>query len=167
MLAAPGGRRIAVLVNELGRISIDTQLTSGRGADVLELAGGCVCCKVDIKTDRWDGIADIVNRSAPDQIVLETTGIAEPAAILDGLVRVKESVRERILPAGVICVVDAETGGAAIPKREEARAQAASADRVLLSKLDAASIDAVRETHAILDEVAPQAERASFPLDQA
>src|SRR5678816_1166680 len=114
MLAASHGRRIAVLVNELGRISIDTQLIVGRGGDVLELAGGCVCCKVDTKNDLWDGIGDIVARSAPDHVVLETTGIAEPAAILDGLVRVPEKVRDRIIPAGVVCVVDAETGGAAI-----------------------------------------------------
>jgi len=157
------GPKIAVLVNELGRISIDTQLIVGRGGDVLELAGGCVCCKVDIKNDLWDGIGDIVARSNPDSVVLETTGIAEPAAILEGLVRVRESVRERILPAGVICVVDAETGGEAITSREEARGQAQSADRVLLSKLDVAASDAVRRCHAILDEAAPAAERASFP----
>src|SRR5436309_8078055 len=108
MLAAPHGRKVAVLVNELGRISIDTQLIVGRGGDVLELAGGCVCCKLDIKNDLWDGIGDIVARSSPDSVVLETTGIAEPAAILDGLVRVPDAVRDRILPAGVICVVDAE-----------------------------------------------------------
>jgi G3E family GTPase len=167
MLAAHHGRRIAVLVNELGRIAIDTQLIVGRGGDVLELAGGCVCCKVDIKNDLWDGIADIVNRSAPDQIVLETTGIAEPAAILDGLVRVPDSVRERILPAGVVCVVDAEAGGAALDTREEAREQAASADRVLLSKLDRAAAEAVRACHARLDAIAPAAERAGFPDDDA
>jgi G3E family GTPase len=167
MLAAPHGRRIAVLVNELGRIAIDTQLIVGRGGDVLELAGGCVCCKVDIKNDLWDGIADIVNRSAPDQIVLETTGIAEPAAILEGLVRVPEAVRERILPAGVVCVVDAEAAGAALERREEAREQAASADRILLSKLDRATAGAVRECHARLDELAPAAERAGFPADDA
>jgi len=134
---------------------------------VLELAGGCVCCKVDIKNDLWDGIGDIVARSSPDSVVLETTGIAEPAAILDGLVRVPDAVRDRILPAGVICVVDAETGGAAIEQRDEARAQAASADRVLLAKLDVASGDAVRRTHAVLDEVAPGAERAAFPPGDA
>jgi G3E family GTPase len=167
MLAAQHGRRIAVLVNELGRIAIDTQLIVGRGGDVLELAGGCVCCKVDIKNDLWDGIADIVNRSAPDQIVLETTGIAEPAAILDGLVRVPDSVRDRILPAGVVCVVDAEAGGAAIAAREEAREQAAGADRILLSKLDRATAGAVRACHARLDELAPAAERAGFPGDDA
>ncbi len=167
MLAAPHGKRIAVLVNELGRISIDTQLIIGRGGDVLELAGGCVCCKVDIKNDLWDGIGDIVARSAPDHVVLETTGIAEPAAILDGLVRVPESVRDRIVPAGVICVVDAETGATAVRSRDEAREQAAAADRVMLAKLDVASADAVRNTHATLDEFAPHAERASFPGDEA
>jgi G3E family GTPase len=167
MLAASHGRRIAVLVNELGRISIDTQLIVGRGGDVLELAGGCVCCKVDIKNDLWDGIGDIVARSAPDHVVLETTGIAEPAAILDGLVRVPDAVRDRIMPAGVVCVVDAEAGGRAVREREEAREQAAAADRVMLAKLDVATPDAVRQVHATLDEIAPQAERASFPHDDA
>jgi G3E family GTPase len=182
MLAAAHGRRIAVLVNELGRISIDTQLIVGRGGDVLELAGGCVCCKVDTKNDLWDGIADIVARSAPDHVVLETTGIAEPVAILEGLVRVAPrvtdlaraarsaalaTVRERIVPAGVVCVVDAETGGSALGEREEAHAQAAAADRVLLAKLDVATPDAVRAVHARLDELAREAERASFPGDEA
>jgi G3E family GTPase len=167
MLAAPHGRKIAVLVNELGRISIDTQLIVGRGGDVLELAGGCVCCKVDLKNDLWDGIGDIISRSAPDHVVLETTGIAEPAAILDGLVQVRADVRERIAPAGVVCVVDAETGGAAIETREEAGGQAAAADRVLMTKLDRATADQVRATHARLDAIAREAERAAFPFDDA
>ncbi len=167
MLAASHGKRIAVLVNELGRISIDTQLIIGRGGDVLELAGGCVCCKVDLKNDLWDGIGDIIVRSKPDHVVLETTGIAEPAAILDGMFRVPDAVRDRILPAGVVCVVDAEAGGAALEKRDEARTQITCADRVLLTKLDVATPDAVRRCHAILDELAPMAERASFPDDDA
>src|SRR3954464_3662446 len=93
MLASSRRRRIAVLVNELGRISIDTQLIVGRGGDVLELAGGCVCCKVDLKSDLWDGIADIVARANPDHVVLETTGIAEPAAILENLHRVPDTMK--------------------------------------------------------------------------
>jgi G3E family GTPase len=180
MLAAPNGKRIAVLVNELGRISIDTQLIVGQGGDLLELAGGCVCCKVDIKNDLWAGIAEIVERARPDHVVLETTGIAEPAAILDSLVekpaleddaiaakraREQAEARERILPAGVVCVVDAESGAAALDTREEASAQAMAADRVLISKLDVASADAVRATHARLDAMAPEAERAAFPAD--
>jgi G3E family GTPase len=67
----------------------------------------------------------------------------------------------------VVCVVDAETGASALGDREEAREQAMAADRVLLAKLDVAGSDAVRATHARLDELAPHAERASFPLDEA
>jgi G3E family GTPase len=167
MLAATHRKKIAVLVNELGRIAIDTRLIVARGSDVLELAGGCVCCKVDVKNDLWDGIADIVTRSRPDAVVLETTGIAEPAAILDGLVKVRADVREAIAPAGVVCVVDAEAGGEALVHRDEAREQVAAADRVLLGKLDVAAADAVRRCHARLDEYAAMAERASFPAGDA
>ncbi len=165
MLGARHGKKIAVLVNELGRISIDTRLILSRGNDVLELAGGCVCCKVDAKSDLWDGIADVILRSAPEHLVLETTGIAEPAAILEGLSRVPEAVRARVTPAGIICVVDGEAGAAALRQREEAREQAMTADRILLSKLDLARAEDVAATHAQLDICAPLAERASFTSD--
>lgn len=164
MLAAQTDKKIAVLVNELGRISIDTQLIIGRGGDVLELAGGCVCCKVDTKNDLWDGIGDIIARSEPDHVVLETTGIAEPAAILEGLHRVPEASRERVLPAGVVCVVDTTN-----PKafdREEAQLQVQSADRIMLSKLDVATQDQQLATHALIKRYNAEAEIAAFPADQ-
>jgi len=177
MLASARGSKIAVLVNELGRISIDTKLIVGRGSDVLELAGGCVCCEVDLKNDLWDGVADIVARSNPDHVVLETTGIAEPASILEALVSHKllpgasaaatAVVRERIVGAGVICVVDAETGGEAIRRHDSAREQLVTADRILLAKLDVAPRDQVLACHALIDELAPDAERASFPSDDS
>jgi G3E family GTPase len=160
-------RKIAVLVNEVGRISIDTQLILRRGSDVLELAGGCICCSVDLKNDLWDGIADVIRRSAPDHVVLETTGIAEPAAILEGLSRLPPAMRARVAPAGVICVVDASHAAAALASRGEAREQVAAADRLLLSKLDLATAEQVAATHRCLDELGRGAERASFPRDDA
>jgi G3E family GTPase len=163
MLAAPHGRRIAVLVNELGRIAIDSKLIVSRGGDVLELAGGCVCCKMDVKSDLWDGIAEVVRRSRPDQVVLETTGIAEPAAILGGLDRVPAEVRDQILPAGVVCVVDGEAGAAQLERRDEAREQVIAADRVMLTKLDLAPAEAVAAAHARIVALNDHAERAAFP----
>ena len=171
MLAARHGRRIAVLVNELGRIAIDGRLILGRGGDVLELAGGCVCCKVDTKNDLWDGIADVIARSAPQHVVLETTGIAEPAAILDTLASGKLAAiaRGKVVPAGVVCVVDAETGPDVLQRREEAREQLTAADRVMISKLDLATADAAAATRAAVRAHAPaaEAELAAFPLDDA
>ncbi len=163
MLAAPQGRRIAVLVNELGRVDIDSRLILSQGGDVLELAGGCVCCKIDTKNDLWDGIVDVIERSKPDHVVLETTGIAEPAAILHGIERMPEAHKKKLRVAGVVCVVDADSGVANLERRDEARAQIETADRLLLSKLDIATPDAVGELHRRLDEINPEAERASFP----
>jgi G3E family GTPase len=162
MLAAPHGRKIAVLVNELGRIAIDTRLIVHRGGDVLELAGGCVCCKVDVKSDLWDGIAEVVDRSRPDHVVLETTGIAEPDAILKGLEQVP---RVDIAAAGVICVVDGEAGPAQFARYQEAAAQVAAADRILVRKLDRANASQAAKTRAQLAIRAPAAEIASFPND--
>jgi G3E family GTPase len=163
LLRQPLGRRIAVLVNELGRIAIDGRLINQTGGDVLELAGGCVCCKIDVKNDLWDGIADVVDRSAPDHVVLETTGIAEPPALLAGLRRLPEPLAQRIAPAGVVCVVDAETCAAVLAQRDEARVQVESADRLLLSKLDRARPEEVAAAHRLLAALGPAAERASFP----
>lgn len=157
------GRRVAVLVNELGRVAIDGRLIADAGGDVLELAGGCVCCKLDVKNDLWDGIADVVARSAPDHVVLETTGIAEPPALIEGLARLPPALAEQIVPAGVICVVDVETCPEVLARREEARIQVACADRLLLSKLDRARPGEVAEAHRILAGENPRAERASFP----
>jgi G3E family GTPase len=169
MLGARHGRRIAVLVNELGRIAIDGRLILGRGGDVLELAGGCVCCKIDTKNDLWDGIADVIARSRPEHVVLETTGIAEPAAILDTLASGKLAAvaRDKVAPAGVVCVVDAQAGVGVFDRRDEAREQAAAADRLLLSKLDVAAAADVTAVHARLRALAPGAERAAFPADDA
>ncbi|HWN71238.1 MAG TPA: GTP-binding protein [Haliangium sp.] len=163
MLAAPHGRRIAVLVNELGRIAIDGRLILSRGGDVLELAGGCVCCKIDVKNDLWDGIADVIRRSAPEHVVLETTGIAEPAAIIEGLERLPAGARDRIDLAGIVCVVDAEAGAARLDRRDEIRAQIEIADRLLLSKLDVTPAAGVEALHARLRQMNPDAELASFP----
>lgn len=163
LLGAAGGRRVAVLVNELGRIAIDSKLILSRGGDVLELAGGCVCCKVDTKNDLWDGIADVVKRSRPDHVVLETTGIAEPGAILDGFRYLPENQRDCVEPAGIVCVVEAEAGPRVLREREEARQQVLCADRLLLSKLDLATAEQAAAMHSSLDELNMEAERASFP----
>lgn len=167
LLSAPQGRRIAVLVNELGRIDIDSRLILSRGGDVLELAGGCVCCKVDTKNDLWDGIADVIRRSEPDHVVLETTGIAEPDAIIDGFERLPAVDRDRVQVAGIICIVDAEAGIDQIERHEEAHAQVIAADRLLLSKLDIASASVAQAIHRRLGQLRPDVEIASFPADEA
>ena len=160
MLEHPGGRRVAVLVNELGRIPIDGRLIDARGGDLLELAGGCVCCVVDVKNDLWDGVADVIARSSPDHVVLETTGIAEPPALIAGLER---RVAAPIELCGVVCAVDAEVAPAVLERHEEARVQVACADRVIMTKLDRCAPAARAGAHAAICALNAGADRASFP----
>lgn len=155
-------RRIAVIINELGRIDIDSRLIKARSGDVMELVGGCVCHEVRVQSELWEAIAEVVARSKPDIVLLETTGIAEPWSILDGL----EGLPAGTAPAtaaGVICVVDAEVGARQLERHEEARAQVEAADRILLSKLDLASPGEVVALHRALALRNSAAERASFP----
>jgi G3E family GTPase len=155
-------RRIGVIVNELGRIDIDTRLIKARAGDVMELVGGCVCHEVRVQSELWAAIDEVVRRSGAELVLLETTGIAEPWSILDGL----EALPPGEAPAhaaGVICVVDAEAGGAQLVRHEEARAQVEAADRILLTKLDLATAEQVVGLHRALALRNPGAERASFP----
>jgi G3E family GTPase len=163
VLGAQHARRIAVVVNELGRIDIDTKLIRSRAGDVMELVGGCVCHEVRVQSELWAAIAELVARSQPEVVVLETTGIAEPWAILDGL----DAMGARAAPvaaAGVICVVDAEAGARQLERHEEARAQAEAADRILLSKLDLATPGQLADVHRLLGQRNADAERAGFPV---
>ena len=154
--------RVGVIINELGRIDIDTRLIKSRAGDVMELAGGCVCHEVRVQSELWAAIDEVNRRSRPEVVVLETTGIAEPWSILSGLEDLGAGAPA--VAAGVVCVVDAEAGAGQLARHEEARAQVEAADRILLTKLDLAAGDAVVALHRELARRNPAAERASFPV---
>lgn len=163
-------RRVAVLVNELGRIDIDAGLIRARAGDVLELAGGCVCHQIGVQRELWSALTDVVARSRPDVVVLETTGIAEPEAILRGLADLAAAASSDDVPiraAGVVTVVDAEAGVRQLARHEEARDQVRAADRILISKMDLAAAPAIAELHRRLHQQNPNAERAAFPAGEA
>jgi G3E family GTPase len=162
VLGAQHHRRVAVIVNELGRIDIDGRLIRARAGDVVELAGGCVCHEVRTMEELWGAFDEVIPRARPERIVLETTGIAEPAAILEGLEERPPELRN-VIAAGVVTVVDAEAGLDQLERYPEARAQVQSADRLLLSKLDLAAADLLEALHGALGRLNPAAERASFP----
>jgi len=172
VLGSQHRRRVAVLVNELGRIDIDAGLIRGRAGDVLELSGGCVCHAIGVQRELWSALEDVVRRSRPDIAILETTGLAEPDAILRGLEALAANAPDGKGPvraSAVVTVVDAEAGLAQLQRHEEAREQVRTADRLLLSKLDRAGAERnLVDLHRRLHDLNPAAERAAFaPGDAA
>jgi G3E family GTPase len=169
----PRMARALVIINEFGSIGLDHDLIVRSQDDmVVEMMGGCLCCTI-----RGDLLRTL--REAPwrfardgkcwfDRVVIETTGLADPAPILHTLMT-DERLQTLYRLDGVITTVDAATGMATLDAQEESIKQAAVADRLLLDKYDVSrqwDPDAARE---ILGEqvtsylaAKPGSERAVF-----
>jgi G3E family GTPase len=159
-LADPGFTDTAVIVNEVGTIAIDHYLVDFVEGGVLELPGGCLCCAV--REDLARTLRDLIDRRDAGavrpfrRVVIETSGLADPAPILYTLGA--DPMLDACLKLGrVVTVVDAETGAATIARFAEATRQAAMADTLVISKTDLAPVSA--ELDRALAAINPQAER--------
>jgi len=110
LLENPGGRRIALIVNEFGDVGFDGQVLSDCGSeacgadDIIELSNGCICCTV--ADDFLPAMEKILGRqSPPDHIVIETSGLALPQPLVKAFSW--PSVKARVTVDGVVTVVDA------------------------------------------------------------
>lgn len=143
LLADPTLARTAVIVNEFGAIGLDHALIEASGDDVIELSDGCLCCTVrgdlvnTLERLLDDGRAiDRRRREARiDRIVIETTGLADPAPVLRAIMA-HPSRGGAMRLDGVVTVVDAANGVATLERHAEARRQVAMADRVVVTKRD-------------------------------
>jgi G3E family GTPase len=133
ILTQEHGKKVAVIVNEFGEIGIDNQLIVDADEEIFEMNNGCICCTV-----RGDLIRIIANlmrrRDKFDRLVIETTGLADPAPVIQTFF-VDEDVQEQTHLDAVVTVVDAKH----ISQHwdaDEAIEQIAFADRILLNKVD-------------------------------
>ena len=159
-LADPGFTDTAVIVNEVGAIAIDHYLVDFVEGGVLELPGGCLCCAV--REDLARTLRDLIDRCdagavrAFRRIVIETSGLADPAPILYTL-GADAMLDARLRLGRVVTVVDAENGAATLARFAEAARQAALADALVISKTDLAPVSV--ELDAALATINPAAER--------
>jgi G3E family GTPase len=156
MLQSGGGPRygkIALIINEVGRIGIDGKLLSGRNVDMVELTSGCICCSM--KNDFLRAVAEIHERVAPDALVVEATGVAQPADVMDAFLYppLKEQGRLRSL----ITVVNADMFKAREVLGPFYDNQIRCADVVLLNKIDLVSPEELDEIRAAITELNPTA----------
>jgi G3E family GTPase len=143
LVHSPEMRKALVVINEFGAVSLDHDLIARSSDDlVVEMMGGCLCCT--IRGDLLRTLRDAPWRFARDgtcwfdRVVIETTGLADPAPILHTLMTDSHLATLYRLD-GVIATVDAATGMATLDAQEEAIKQAAVADRILLTKTDLVS----------------------------
>jgi G3E family GTPase len=142
LLAHAGGRRIAAVVNDFGAINIDAELIAGATDGVISLSNGCICCSLE--GDLLRTLSSLLRRDPrPEFIVIETSGVADPADIVRNLM---DPVIWREAPLEtVLCVVDASAPAMSL-QDPLLRSQVRAADIVALSKLDlAGSSEPVRD----------------------
>jgi G3E family GTPase len=139
LLRDPAFERTAVIINEFGAVGLDHLLVESSDEQILLLEGGCVCCTV--RGDLVRTAADLLARRAAgtvtpfERIVIETTGLADPAPIVHALMTDRH-IAEALHLESVIATVDAAAGAATLDAHPESVKQAALADCIVLTKTD-------------------------------
>ena len=139
LLKDPFLANAAVIINEFGDVGIDHLLVERADENVIEMASGCLCCT--IRGDLIDTMHDLLARRGRgeiksfDRIVIETTGLADPAPVLHAVMS-DPGLLAACRLEGVITVVDAFNGMATLDAHAEAVKQVAVADRIVLAKVD-------------------------------
>lgn len=160
MLRQPAFSRTAVLINEFGDVGLDHDLVAASEESFVELATGCLCCKVrgDLAATLIDLLArrDAGTVMAFERVVIETSGLADPAPILHALMT-DRGLAERVALAGVVATLDVVHGMSTLDREPIAVKQVAVADRLVLTKTDLVPDGErlLRETVRALNPAAP------------
>jgi G3E family GTPase len=168
ILSAPHGKKYAVIVNEFGEIGIDNDLVVGADEEVFEMNNGCICCTV--RGDLMRILDGLMRRKGTfDAIIVETTGLADPAPVAQTFFMDDNLGRKTKLDA-IVTVADAKWLNHQLRDAPEAKNQIAFADVILINKADLVSADELREVEARIRAINPYAklhktERAKIPLD--
>ena len=134
ILSQPHGKKFAVIVNEFGEIGIDNDLVVGADEEVFEMNNGCICCTV--RGDLIRIIDGLLRRKGGfDGIIVETTGLADPAPVAQTFF-VDEEVQAKTKLDAVVTVADAKWLSDRLKDAPEAKNQVAFADVILLNKTD-------------------------------
>lgn len=164
LLGDPALAHAAVIVNEFGEVGVDHLLVSAASDGIIELSNGCLCCTVrgELVSTLEDLLRGLDNGRIArlDRVVIETTGLADPAPVLHAIMLHPYLVM-RFRLDGVVTVVDAVNGAETLDTHIEAVKQVAMADRIVVTKTDLAAergLD-VAALHARLAALNPAAPR--------
>src|SRR6202790_3433870 len=166
ILSEPHGKKYAVIVNEFGEIGIDNELVVNADEEVFEMNNGCICCTV--RGDLVRIIDGLMRRKGKfDAIIVETTGLADPAPVAQTFF-VDENVGRKTKLDAVVTVADARWLMDRLKDAPEAKNQIAFADVILINKTDLVSKAELAEVEARIRAINPYArvhrtERCAVP----
>jgi len=155
ILSEPHGQKFAVIVNEFGEIGIDNDLVVGADEEIFEMNNGCICCTV--RGDLVRIIDGLMRRKGRfDAIIVETTGLADPAPVAQTFF-VDEGVGRRTKLDAVVTVADAKWLNDRLKEAPEAKNQIAFADVIIINKTDLVSERELEEVEGRIRAINPYA----------
>jgi G3E family GTPase len=169
ILSEPHGKKFAVIVNEFGEIGIDNDLVVNADEEVFEMNNGCICCTV--RGDLVRIIDGLMRRKGKfDAIIVETTGLADPAPVAQTFF-MDEAVGSKTKLDAVVTVADARWLTDRLKDAPEAKNQIAFADVILINKTDLVAPEELRELEARIRALNPYArlhrtERANIDINE-
>lgn len=169
ILTEDHGKKFAVIVNEFGEAGIDGDLVVGADEEVFEMNNGCICCTVRGDLIRiLDGL--MKRKGKFDAIIVETTGLADPAPVAQTFF-VDQDVGDATKLDAVITVTDAKWLKERLKDAPEAKNQIAFADVIVLNKTDLVTPEELASVEAAIRAINPYAklhktERCALPIDQ-
>src|SRR6516225_10521599 len=143
--------KIAIVMNEFGEIAIDTKVIEGKNVRLAELGGGCVCCSLLGEFEA--AVNEIIEKISPERIVVETTGLAEPEALV---FNIQEALPQCRLD-GVVSVIDADMLIRFPELGHTTRLQIEGADILLLNKIDLIELGQIEPLETTLRQINPTA----------
>ena len=168
ILSEQHGKKYAVIVNEFGEIGIDNDLVVGADEEVFEMNNGCICCTV--RGDLIRILEGLMKRRGKfDAIIVETTGLADPAPVAQTFF-VDQEVQDTARLDAVVTVADAKWLSERLKDAPEAKNQIAFADVIVLNKIDTVEPAKLREVEARIRAINPYAKlhkavRCQVPLE--
>jgi G3E family GTPase len=169
ILTETHGKRYAVIVNEFGEVGIDNDLIVNADEEIFEMNNGCICCSV--RGDLIRILEGLMKRRGKfDGIIVETTGLADPAPVAQTFL-VDDDVRRNTKLDAIVTVIDAKHLLGEIDQAPEAQEQIAFADVVLLNKTDLVSEPDIKTIEARISSINPYAmihrtERCALDLEK-
>lgn len=160
LLAEAHGQRLAVIENEFGEVDVDGAiLVRETAAEIVATENGCLCCTV--RGDLNRALADLSDRRtagelAFDRVIIETTGLAQPAPVVQTIL-IDSGLAARYRLDGVVTLVDAKHGSAQLDTHAEAQEQVGFADRLIVSKPDLVTAAELAALEARLMDMNPRA----------
>jgi G3E family GTPase len=168
ILSEEHGKKYAVIINEFGEVGIDNDIAVGADEEIFEMNNGCICCTV--RGDLVRIIGGLMKRAGKlDGIIVETTGLADPAPVAQTFF-VDDEVRAKTRLDAIVTVADARFLADRLADSHEAEEQIAFADVVLLNKIDLVSPEALASIEARIRKINPYAklhrtQKSEVPLD--